>query len=66
VEDKPTYEELVEAIRDISAHLIAATSAYETFAGNHKRPGVRDALFGTRLKDYKNACDRARKICQRV
>ena len=50
-----------EAYIDCVAHLSAAVSAYESFAGNSWRSGVRDALFNTRLKDFHSALDRARK-----
>jgi hypothetical protein len=52
--------ELEEALEDAVAHLAGATSAYETFAGNSKRAGVRDALYTTRLSDFKKATERTR------
>lgn len=51
--------EIREAFSDVLAALVGAVSSYETFAGNSKRPGVRDALYSTRLKDYQNAIERA-------
>jgi hypothetical protein len=55
-----------EAFKDLLAHLVAATSAYETFAGNSKRPGVRDAFYSTRLSDYQKAVERGRKAYQEL
>jgi alpha-amylase/alpha-mannosidase (GH57 family) len=52
--------ELDSAFLDILASLVAAVSSYENYAGNSKRPGVRDALYNTRLADYKQAIQRAR------
>ena len=51
---------MVEAFKDATAHLAGATSAYETYAGNSKRAGVRDAVYSTRLKDFQKATERAR------
>lgn len=56
-----TLERTQEAFKEVLAALVAATSAYETFAGNSKRPGVRDALYAIRLKDYQKEIERARK-----
>lgn len=53
-------KKLLEALLDATAHLAGATSAYERFAGNSKRAGVRDALYSTRLSDFKKATERAR------
>lgn len=60
------FLELAEAFIDISAHLIGATSSYKEFAGNSKRAGRRDALYTTRLRDYKRACARARKMAKKL
>ena len=50
-----------EEFRNVLAHLVAATSSYEKYAGNSERHSVRDALFNTKLKDYNNAINRARE-----
>jgi hypothetical protein len=49
-----------EALIDAVAHLAGATSAYETYAGNVDRRSVRDALFHTRVKDFRDAIIRTR------
>lgn len=47
---------LEEALKDATAHLAAATSVYQRFC----RKGVTgDALYTTRLKDFKAAIHRA-------
>ena len=48
------------ALIDATAHLAGAVSAYEHFAGNSKRAGIRDALYSTRLSDFHKALARAR------
>lgn len=57
-----TKEELYEALIDATAHLVGAASAYQTFAGNSRRAGVRDALYNTRLQDFNKAVARARHM----
>lgn len=57
---------LYEALMDATAHLAGATSAYETFAGNSKRAGKRDALYSTRLADFQKALERARKALEEI
>lgn len=63
---KQERKEFIEALTDATAHLMGATSAYKDFAGNFKRPGKRDALYSTRLKDFEKACDRARAALLKV
>jgi transposase-like protein len=58
---RDTQEKAREAFSDVLAALVGAVSSYENFAGNSKRPGVRDALYSTRLRDYHNAIERAQK-----
>lgn len=58
---RETQEKAREAFSDVIAALVGAVSSYENFAGNSKRPGVRDALYATRIKDYHKAIERARK-----
>lgn len=53
-----------EAFMDVLTHLVGATSAYGTFAGNNNRPGVRDTLYTTRLADYETAVERGRQACR--
>jgi hypothetical protein len=53
-------DRLRKALMDATAHLAGAVSAYETFAGNSKRSGKRDALYSTRLSDFQKALARAR------
>jgi hypothetical protein len=60
VEAASEISRLKNALMDATAHLAGATSAYEHFAGNSKRAGVRDALYSTRLSDFKRALERAR------
>lgn len=55
-------ERLKEALMDAVAHLAGAVSAYETFAGNSKRAGVRDALYNTRSADFRRALERTRGV----
>ena len=53
---------LREALVDATAHLAGATSAYKTFARRARRFGQADidALYGTRLRDFEKATERAR------
>jgi hypothetical protein len=53
-------DNLEEALKDVTAHLAGATSAYETYAGKLGRKSAQDALFTTRLSDFNNALERAR------
>lgn len=53
-------ERLKEALMDATAHLAGAVNAYETFVGNGKRRGVRDALYNTRVRDFQKSLERAR------
>lgn len=55
-----------EAFKDVLAHLAAATSVYEHFAGNSKRAGVRDALYSTRLTDFRRSVERGREAYQKL
>ena len=50
-----------EALLDTVAHLAAAVSAYEKYAGNSMRRSVRDPFFNTRLSDFTKAVERGRK-----
>ena len=54
---------------DATAHLVAAASAYEKHASRarHLKPrAVADALFTTRLNDFKQAAARAQAACQKL
>lgn len=62
---KLTRAELLEALKDTTAHLAGATSAYKEFAGNARRAGKRDALYSTRLRDFEKAVERAREVLLR-
>jgi hypothetical protein len=53
---------LRDALLDATAHLAAATSAYEKFVGRHDRRGRADALFNTRIGDFKGALERVRLV----
>ena len=62
-------EQLIEAFLDSAAHLVAAASAYEKHASRarHLKPrAVADALFTTRLNDFKQAAARAQAACQKL
>jgi len=62
-------EELQMALLDATASLMAASSAYERHAGRArtvKPRAVADALFTTRLADFKNAAHRAAKAIQKL
>ena len=66
---QPNTEQLIEAFVDVAAHLVAATSAYEKHASRarHLKPrAVADALFTTRLNDFKQAAARAQAACQKL
>jgi len=52
---------LREALLDAVAHLAAATSAYEAYAGKLGRRSVQDALYSTRLSDFNKSLARTRK-----
>lgn len=60
--DHAAFDQMREALLDATAHLAGAASAYKTFAKRHRKFGVAetDALYGTRLKDFNAAIDRAR------
>ena len=65
---RPNTEQLIEAFVDAAAHLVAAASAYEKHASRarHLKPrAAADALFATRLNDFKQAAARAQAACQR-
>lgn len=57
-----TKEELYEALSDATIHLIGAASAYQIFAGNSRRAGKRDALYTTRMRDFRRAVARAQYV----
>lgn len=62
-------EQLIEAFVDAAAHLVAAASAYEKHASRsrHLKPrAVADALFTTRINDFKQAAARAQAACQKL
>ena len=62
-------EQLIESFLDSAAHLVAAASAYEKHASRsrHLKPrAVADALFTTRLDDFKQAAARAQVACQKL
>ena len=66
---RPHDEQLIEAFVDATAHLVAAASAYEKHASRarHLKPrAVADALFTTRLNDFKQAAARAQAACQKL
>lgn len=50
-----------EIIKDLLANLVAATSAYEKYAGNSERRSVRDPFFKTRLSDFEKCIKRNRE-----
>ncbi len=60
------HDALVEALKDATANLAGAVSAYETFAGKFGRKSVQDALFSTRLSDFNKALERARAALEKV
>ena len=63
------HEQLIGAFVDATAHLVAAASAYEKHAcrDRHLKPrAVADALFTTRLNDFKQAAARALAACQKL
>jgi hypothetical protein len=62
----PSREELVEAIRDLSANMIGAASAYRKYARRYKGRGPPDPFFSTRADDFDKASERAIAICQRL
>lgn len=58
---------LTEALLDAAAHLIGAASAYEKHASRntHLRPrGIADPFYQIRVKDFREASDRARAALQ--
>ena len=66
---QPNTKQLIEAFVDAAAHLVAAASAYEKHASRarHLKPrAVADALFTTRLNDFKQAAARAQAACQKL
>ena len=66
---RPHAEQLIEALVDATAHLVAAAAAYEKHAcrDRHLKPRVAaDALFTTRLNDFKQAAARALAACQKL
>jgi hypothetical protein len=62
----PTYAELKDALMDVTAHLSAATSAYDKFVGRHNRRGQRDPFFETRYQDFAKSVDRGRAVLFRA
>ena len=66
---RPHDEQLIEAFVDATAHLVAAASAYEKHASRdrHLKPrAVADALFTTRLNDFKQAAERAQAVSKNL
>ena len=66
---QPNTEQLVEAFMDAAAHLVAAAYAYEKHASRSRQlkpRAVADALFTTRLNDFKQAAARAQAACQKL
>ena len=62
-------DQLIEAFLDSTAHLVAAASAYERHASRskHLKPrAVADALFTTRLNDFKQAAERAQAVSKNL
>lgn len=58
---------LRDALADAAAHLIAATSAYRTYANRAAKFGrpPADAFYGTRSGDFEAAADRASDAVRR-
>ena len=56
-------KKLREALMDAAAHLIGSASAYEKYGRRYKHRGPSDPFYSTRLKDFKDAGERARKAC---
>lgn len=59
--------ELRTDIRYLAAQVIAMASSYETYAARHRSMGRAkvDALYGTRVRDYQRAAERASEIARK-
>lgn len=51
---------MYEALRDATAHLAGAVSAFEAYASRKGKRPAPDPFFSTRLADFNNALVRAR------
>ncbi len=54
---------LVEALKDATASLVGAASAYREYARRYKERGPSDPFFSTRANDFDKAAERAREAC---
>ena len=59
--------ELRADIRYLTAQVVGMASAYETYAARHRSMGRAkvDALYGSRVQDYKRAAERAIEIARK-
>lgn len=55
-----------DALMDVIAHLVAAASAYEKYARRYRVRGPSDPFFGTRLRDFQKASERAQALAREV
>lgn len=60
-------EEVQADIRYLAAQVVGMASAYETYAARHRSMGRAkvDALYGSRVQDYKRAAERATEIARK-
>lgn len=60
-------EEVQADIRYLAAQVVAMASSYETYAARHRSMGRAkvDALYGTRVRDYQRAAERAIEIARK-
>lgn len=61
-------EDVTEALLDATAHLVAAASAYRTYAARHRSVGraLADPFFTTRAADFERAAERAQAAVRKL
>lgn len=57
---QPDREAIIETLKDVTAHLVGAASAYRKHASRHPSKGraVKDPMFSTRADDFDKAVER--------
>lgn len=66
--DKVIRDELLEALLDATANLVAAASAYKKHAARHRSVGraLADPFFTTRSADFEKAAERAQAALKKL
>ena len=64
--NKPSRSELEEVVKELTAGMLAAASAYKTYGRKYKTRGPSDPFYTKRLQDFEITAERGRDLCLRI